>query len=118
MNDLDKLNYWTKNTKTTGSEVPFGAIFKRRKRIKIKGWIWKQLQHINAGAAWGRARSAVAAASPPPPSAKMCGDKAGRALCRTAYRERRRLTEHKDNHICRINSQMQLEEQLKLQHNT
>lgn len=64
MNDLDN---WTiaPTQKTTETEVPFGAIFKRWKRIKIKGWIWKQLQRINAGAAWGRARSAVAAASPP-----------------------------------------------------
>ncbi|CAJ1070310.1 Hypothetical predicted protein [Xyrichtys novacula] len=44
---------------------------KKRKRIKIKGWIWKQLQRINAGAS---------VAGVPPLRAKMCGDKAGAAL--------------------------------------
>lgn len=69
MNDLDN---WTvaPTQKTTETGVPFGAIFKRWKRIKIKGWIWKQLQRINAGAAWGHARSAAAAASPPPAARK------------------------------------------------
>lgn len=40
----------------------------KRKRIKIKGWIWKQLQRINVGASMGPCRAHCGRSVPPPSS--------------------------------------------------
>lgn len=63
-----------------GQKCPPGWHVKiKRKRIKIKGWIWKQLHRINAWAGMGPCR-VHCGRSPPLLSAKMCSDKAGWAL--------------------------------------